>query len=216
MKTALLATLDFESLLTSKKKGIQRKVQIAETAIQILFKHGQIGFSYDQIAEAGRFQRPLIYTYFPKMNDLMSFCSGLIRYRYQVFVINKISEIEMHQSHLDAYADAALSWQDVYPKDVAVWLLFYHNCGVDTHIANFNRGLVDMGTQRIAAILEGSIYKKQSHLLPKDCMDVARCIQILITGGVVSRASENRTKQQWDKEKEIIIKTILALGKGPR
>ncbi len=214
MEHEIFAKLDFESLIESSKKGVRRQVQIAEAAISLLYCHGQEGFSYDLVAKKCKIKRPLIYKYFPTSTALFTFCSGLIRYRYQSYVVDEISKENTNLKRLEAYVFSALSWQDVFPKDVCVWLLFYHTCSLNNSLANFNRGLVDMGTQRIAAILEGGIYRGEFELKPNDCMAIARSAQILITGGIVSRASENSMTEAWNSEKQLLLKTILTLVKS--
>lgn len=213
MKNALLTKVDYAALLKSPKKGLRRQVQIAEATIDLLHRDGLTEFSYDHLAKKCQISRGVIYNHFPTLTDLLLFTCGMIRFRYQSLVIEKVSSQKTPERMLRAYAEAALSWVDVEPKHATIWLLFFHQCCVSSEIAQHNRQWVDIGTQRIAAILEAGIKSGCLGIEARECVSVARQVQLLVTGGLISSATEKRTPQEHRAERDMIINVIMELAR---
>jgi AcrR family transcriptional regulator len=212
MSNVFFAKVDFESLVKSKKKGVTRMMQITDSAIELIYKEGLENFSYEKLSKTCGISRSLIYLYFPNLSDFLIFMSTYIRYKYQVFVISKMQDKSNDTELLRAYVSGALQWVDVTPIDVAIWMIYFHKCAVLPKLAEHHSQLVDIGKQRIQAILNSGIEKGHFDLSPNKTEQIARTIQLLITGFIVSRVSEKRTKQEWDHELNLVVQTCMDMA----
>jgi AcrR family transcriptional regulator len=200
MKTDIFAKIDFNSLVQDKKKSSRRLLQITEGAIDLIYKGGLESFSFEKLSKKCDIARSLIYHYFPDLNELLIFASSLIRYKHQIFVIDKMQGKTNVIDILRSYIQANLLWIDSSPKDAAIWLIYYHKCAQSSPLANHHSTLVDMGLTRIQSILKTGVEQKVLILSEPDIPIVARGIQVLITGAFVSRASELRSPEEKQKE----------------
>lgn len=212
MESIIYSKIDYSALLKGQKKGLRRQLQIAEFTIDILHRKGLVNFSYDDLAKKCGITRGVIYSYFPRLEDLLLFSCGLIRYRFQTLVVSEVSKAKTPKEMLIAYATQSLRWTELLPKDATVWLLFFHYCTVSAEVASYNREWVDLGTQRIAAILLGGLKHKQFLFPEVQALNLARHIQILVTGGLLSHATESRTAEAWENEKKLLVERVLQIA----
>lgn len=211
MKNVIFTTIDFKALIKDQKKGSRRQIQLAEAAIEIVYSKGIENLSYEALSKKCKIARSLIYHYFPKQDDLLLFSSAFIRYNYQNFVIARMQNQKTIKDTLSAYILSALEWVDSAPKDASVWIIFFHKCTTSIKLADYNSKLVDMGTARISQVLELGIKSGELTLSEGDVGKVARHIQLLITGGLISRATEARSKEYWEVEFKQILNFCLSM-----
>lgn len=209
MDDEIFTKIDFAALLKDSKKGSRRSLQLALNTIDLIHEEGLDGFSFEKLSKRSKIARSLIYHYFPTLTSLLMFSSAYIRFEYQSFVLKKIATQKTPLGILSGYVLAALDWVDVSPKHACVWLIYFHRCALTPELASQNRVLVDMGTQRIQGILNAGISMGEFGLTKNDVPRVARAIQVLITGGLISRATESRSAPYWQNEFHQILQTAL-------
>ena len=207
----IYSTIDLSALVRSTKKGDVRKLQIVDKAINLIFESGIEGFSFETLSKRSKVSRPLLYHYFPDLNDLYLFMATLIRYRYQNHVIEEMKNKILIQDVLRAYIGGALGWFDTSPKEACVWLIYFVQCSRSPEIAAQNQSLVEMGRQRIEQLLSVGLMKGEFRLPPDRVAVIARRIQVLITGQLVSRATEKRSAEAWQLEFKEAIEFSLGL-----
>src|SRR3954470_13461828 len=117
---------DFEAVLKNDSKGNQRQIHIAKAAIDLLTTKGLEGFSFEALAKKSKTHRSLIYHYFPTYSELLLFVSAMIRYNYQKFVLDQMTEAKTAKGILTKYIQSALLWVDEAPKEASVWLLYFN------------------------------------------------------------------------------------------
>lgn len=214
MNSEIFSKYDFSKLLKDPKKGARRRLQIAEASIELIFEGGVQGLTYEALSKKCDIARSLIYHYFPNTTGLLLFTAGYIRYRYQSYVIEQMSLQKTPLNLMKTYIRHALLWADKFPKEASVWLVFFQQCSLSHELANLNRELVDMGIRRIETLLktgkEANDFAIENEAIPF----VARQIQLLITGGLVSRVTEVRDKRFWHEEIDNILILSLKLA-GP-
>jgi AcrR family transcriptional regulator len=206
--------IDFEALLQDSKKSSQRQIQIVESAIDLLHSNGLDNFSYELLSQKCGIARSLVYHYYPTLTELLLFMSALIRYRYQLYVIERMSQETDIQKIFTGYVLSALDWLEAKPKDASVWLLYFHRCTVTEELAEFNRKLVDMGTDRIETMLSSGVKQKKFKIAPRKIPQTARLIQLLITGTLLSKLTEKRTAKQWKEERNLLVETCLSMAQA--
>jgi AcrR family transcriptional regulator len=213
MNIEIFKKIDFRSILKDPNKGFRRKIQIAEATIVLMYKHGLDKFTYDLLAKKCKISRGVIYTYFPKLDDLLMFTCGMIRYQYQNWVVGEIGKHQTPLKILETYILTALKWVEVYPLHASTWLLFFHHCAHEQDFAQFNAELVDQGSQRITAILNLAIKVGEIKLAVEHTPSAARIIQTLITGSLLAHATERRSLLEWESERNLILDTVFRVIK---
>lgn len=211
MSDQIFQTINFEALIKSQKKGDRRKIQIAESVIKLIHRDGLENLSYEKIAQSCKVVRGVIYSYFPTLTDVLLFTCQMIRFRFQNFVILEVRKQSTPRDMLIVYIAQALLWTIEFPNDSTVWLLFFHKCCISPELSKANSQWVDMGIERIVGLIDAGTIKGE-FALPKSLQKaVARQIQLLITGELISLATESRSPQDWQREKEMIIQLSLNL-----
>ncbi|MFN8847965.1 MAG: TetR/AcrR family transcriptional regulator [Bdellovibrionales bacterium] len=211
MDSIIFAKTDFATLLKAPKKGIRRQIQIANSTIELLHEKGLSEFSYEELASKCEISRGVIYSYFPKLENLLLFTSAYIRFQFQSLVIEAVSKCRSPQDMIEAYILSSLSWVDVFPKHGTIWLLFFHQCAVSEQVMKHNSDWVNLGTQRIEAIILGGNKAGIFHFNVENSKWLARHIQLLVTGGLISRATEVRSEEEWILEKKNIVTTAFSV-----
>ena len=182
-----------------------------EVSIDLIFEDGLEALTYEALSKRCGITRSLIYHYFPTTTDLLLFSTGDIRHRYQAFVLQNMASQTTMRDLLTAYIRYALLWVDHFPKDACVWLIFFHRCAVSPPLADHNRILVDMGIKRIEGLLLKGISSQEFTLRPEEVPQAARQIQLLISAGLIARATEKRTPEFWENEFQEILNLSLRL-----
>ncbi|MGE0764662.1 MAG: TetR/AcrR family transcriptional regulator [Bdellovibrionales bacterium] len=203
MKKNLKVKVDIAKLLSADRKGARRQLQIANSAVDLLARDSVANFSFEKLAQSCRVTRTLIYRYYPTFSDLMAFLGALIRHRYQEFVIKRMESQKNPAAIFKAYIGALLDWFEVYPNDAHVWLAYFHQSSVTANLRSKNKEMVDMGAERISQMLQMNAQQK------RDFSSQARCIQFLITGYLVSKATEERTPSEWKRLKTHTLNLCL-------
>lgn len=213
MSKDIFSRLHFEELTLDKKKSSRRKLQIADETIEMIYKDGIENITYENLSKRCNIVRGVIYSYFPTITDLLVFTCLLICYRYQSSVVKSMESKKQSSSDiLKAYVESSLTWAEDAPKDFAAQLIFFYRCHISIKLAKINQQMVDMGTERISNILKVGIESKDFKIPVSDAAKVARQIQLIITGAIVSNSTEVRSKEDWHLERQMLTQLCLKLA----
>lgn len=185
--------------------GERRKRQILEAAFEVLLHKGYDGTSMQDIAQAAKVKRTLVHHYFKTKDEIIDLLVIYVRTHYQNFVVTKMKEQNGAPDTLKTYIEAALMWPIEFPKHIRLWLLFFYWCTFKEKYRIKNSEFVRIGFLRIEALLEEGISAKLFSF-SEPAKLVAKQIQIAITGGVISLATEQLSKKE---QTQIINKIVL-------
>lgn len=171
-------------------KGQKTKAKILKKAIQLMGQMGSFEITFEQLAKASKVTRPLIHHYFPKQQDLFEEAVLIIRKNYQKHVVGRMEIAKTPKEKLIAYLESAMDWTDYYPEHMAVWLLYFAAARLRDHERQINTQLVDIGHDRIQNLINELNPNSKT-----DLFDRAKMIQTLLTGSIVSLATETRDPQ---------------------
>ncbi len=181
-------TLAHQSLAAPPTKGQNRQVQIIEAAIKNFASVGIENTTPAKIAKTCKISRPLVLHYFKDVESIFFVAIKLIRAEFQQLAIEAIEKHKTPTDQLKAYAHSTLDWVEQKPDHVKVWLLFFYYCGLRREYKALNTELVNMGHDRIAALLELGLASKEFKF--KDSQITAKAIQNVITGAVLCAMTE--------------------------
>lgn len=177
---------------TSLSKGENTEFMIIQAAIKIIFEEGLPQFSFERVAKLAGVTRPLVHHYFKTKEILLKKLVLFIRLQYQNYVLENMQKGKNKWEYLELYIEYALRWVLEYPSYASLWLLFYHLSSNHSWAMEQNTEFVQAGAHRIAALLE-ALYQ-EGRLKKKPNTEIARSMQIYITGMAVTLATEARNK----------------------
>lgn len=184
-----LAALYSDILPQAPSRAQSRTLEIIEGAIHCYATLGIDGTTYENIAKASKISRPLIFRYFKDREAIFESAIRYIRTHFQKLAVDAIMAETEPKMQLEAYVLSTFAWVAQYPEHVRTWILFYYSCGTNAKHRALNTDLVKMGHERITAILaEG---KKRGDFNCAKPSQSARAIQMLITGALISAATED-------------------------
>lgn len=189
------------------RKAQQTITDILTGAIAAYSKYGIDQTTYAKIAQEAGVSRPLVIHYFPEYQDLFLNCIQYIRFQMQHFVIGEMKSTEAPEQLLQEYIAASIRWAQVYQQQAQLWLLYYFKCATQKDYKDLNTKIVQVGTQRIVGLCKGI----NSKLSAAQSKLIAKQIQNLITGSIVSSVSENLDGKALSKN---VIKYSLVLIKN--
>jgi AcrR family transcriptional regulator len=166
----------------------RRMLQIIEGAIRNYISLGVENTTYESIAKACKISRPLIQHYFKDKDEVFQMAVKYIRVNYQQYTIQAFRNKNTPQERLAAYVDAAVGWVKAFPAHQRVWNLFYYYCGVDKRLCDLNTELVNIGHDRITALLQEGA--EAGVFAADNLKGRAKQIQVLITGSIVTITTE--------------------------
>jgi AcrR family transcriptional regulator len=185
---AIFKTLLLDSVGGEPTKGQVRQAQILEAAIKNFATVGVENTTPDKIAKTCKISRPLVLHYFKDVEEIFQLAVKVIRAEFQRMAVVAIEKEAKPTGRLKAYVHSSLDWVDLRPLHVKVWLLFFYRCGLREADRKLNSDLVNMGHDRIAALLE--LGKSQGEFHFDDAMATAKMIQNVITGALICRMTE--------------------------
>ncbi len=198
--------------------GQKRMLQIVEGAIQVFLKVGIEQATYAKIALASHVSRPLIQHYFPSKKQIIEASFKYLRSVYLSEVLDnlKTRTIDCKSAKEFLLEYISLNFEFLSTNKNAAYMhvgfLFFHYSGVDSRIKAHNSYFVRQGTERIKGMLERGIADGSFHISSNEVWKIARMIQIVITGALLSCATEvedNVTNIQRD-----VINTCMLLSKA--
>jgi hypothetical protein len=176
----------FEAKLS---KGQERKIQVVETAIEIIAKEGPDSMTYDHLAEKCGVTRQLIIHHFPDRTDLLRWGARFTRAHMQNFAVTRMKAQLTTKGQLRAYIQSTFEWCELNPKYASFWLYYFYQCSNKKEFKKQNSEFVEMGHTRIEALLQQGFKEKAFHC--PNTYGTAKIIQNIITGSLVSYATEN-------------------------
>ncbi len=166
----------------------QRVVQILEAAVRSYASVGLEETTFQKLSADCKVSRPLIHHYFKTKRDVFEAAVKFVRAHLQRQVVEAIQSESEPRAQFRAYVEAHMDWVKNHPDSASVAVLFFYYCAIDPKLRKLNTQLVDMGHERITAMLEVGIRK--GAFARCDAKKKARTIQLVITGIVVSLATE--------------------------
>ncbi|MGZ3745207.1 MAG: TetR/AcrR family transcriptional regulator [Pseudobdellovibrionaceae bacterium] len=197
---ALWLQLNQSPAKISLSKAEMTEFMIIQTTIHIIAEEGLANFTFERISQLTGCTRPLVHHYFKTKEELLKKVVYFVRTHYQQYVVQNLKAGKSSYEVLCRYIEFALRWTLDYPNYTSLWLIFFHLTTNTDWASSQNRELVDIGTQRICELLQN--LQKEGYLKFSPDLQLARSIQIYITGMAVSLATENRGKT----ETEALIK----------
>lgn len=170
-------------------KAQKRQFAIIEAAIKCYASVGVDRTTFDRIAQVGKMSRPIIQHYFKDKHEIFLRAVKYIRANFQQLAVDAILSKTNPKDQLEAYIRCTFDWIEDYSHHMKVWLLYFYYCGFDSELKELNTELVEMGTKRIAALIETG--NEAGIFRSKSPAEHARLIQVNITGALISASTEN-------------------------
>lgn len=170
-------------------KGVRRREQILNSAIQTLAKEGVGGISYENLAQKLKLERAHVKYYFTSKIELLSACFTKIAQTAQGITVATLKDRPTWQSRLHGVADAAFEWARSHPDHLPILLLYYHYCAVDPRLSRSHRQVREEGRTRIEQIILAS---NPPGISKERALQIALELQIFLTGQIMEVASTGR------------------------
>lgn len=186
-----------------------RMIQIIEAAIECFATLGVEESTYAVIAKKARISRPLVHHYFPDFEDLWVLVIKYIRTHYQELVIAEIKSEKSAKDQLRAYIRSALDWTITHPKHFSIWMLFFYRTTYSKTDLELNSELTSLGHERIEGLIRIGIEEKSFKCSNPKL--IAKKIQILITGAIITLGTEKPFISLEEMKQEITKETFKLL-----
>jgi len=173
-------------------KAKRKAYGIIESALQCLARKGFDQVSLEMISREAGVSRPLLKHYFEGIEEIRLFAIKYVRLLFQKFVIDAVEKEQTPERMLAAYVTSCLRWAEVHRTHAIVWLTFLHRCVRHTEFRALNTEAVKVGEARIAAIIRDGMRLGVFSITDPEC--VAKSIQVLVMGAMITSASENFEK----------------------
>ncbi len=200
-------TLWEEFFENSLSKGQERKIQIVEAAIFIIGKEGADVLTYDRLAERCKVTRQLIIHHFPDRTELIRWGARFVRAHMQNFAVTKLKQESSNPGQVIAYVKSTFDWVRAYPNYSGFCLYYYYCCSLKKDFKKLNSELVEMGHQRIEALIIAGVEAKVFRCATPKAS--AKVIQNIITGSLLSFMIED----YGDTKAQLESWTIESVGK---
>ncbi|HVK60604.1 MAG TPA: TetR/AcrR family transcriptional regulator [Bdellovibrionales bacterium] len=177
----------FES--SASKSQIQQ-LRIIEAALESFSKHGIEKTTYTNLAKRCKISRPLIHHYFPTLEDLFLLAAKYVRKTLLNLALEEMTKAKPDsRSQIEAYARGCIRWVKEFPEQNSFWLLYFYQCSLKGLAREENTKLVQAGHERIRMLIE--MGNKEKTWAVSKPVEVAKTVQLLITGTLVSLMSED-------------------------
>jgi AcrR family transcriptional regulator len=199
----------FKTVVT---KAQNQQLRIIEAAIQSFVTGGIQDTSYASIAKSCRISRPLIHHYFPDWSDLIRAAGVYVRSVMQDHAVKATQSAGPKAvDQLEAYIESCFTWIEKYPVHFKFWLLYFYQCGIDAKVRSEHTELVQMGHQRITALLR--LGNERGEWKVKDLVRAAKMIQTSITGNMMVAMTENSDYSLRELNKFVFSQALLIVGR---
>jgi AcrR family transcriptional regulator len=191
----------------------KRKLQVVNAALELFAKRGFDSVSFEDIALKCKVSRPLISHYFKDKTDLFNLVTRYVRILFQKAVVSEMQKENKPESIFKAYIRATLRWNRSEPLHFRIWMLFYSMCSHDSKMRKEHSDLVDLGTDRIIEILKNIPSKQKTS--DEELRVQARLLQIIMTGSLITEASEERTSENPALIQELVFRQCCNIANVP-
>ncbi len=185
----------------SLSKADIRKKEIIEMTAKLGGEYGLEKCSFDFIAKKMKITRPLLNHYFKTRELLFEITAEYVRLTIQEKVIENLKMATSADEMLIIYLKTNLNWINQNPNHLKFWLHYMTMSTHDKSCRKKNTSYVEMGQKRISEIINLGIKDKKIKLLIGDSESIARSIQFLITGFLLSFSTENYSSSEIIKQR---------------
>ncbi len=180
-----------EKISPKLSKGQKTQIKIVKAAIICFAKADFESVSMESISKRAGVSRPLVKHYFSGTDEIFFLCVGQVRSEFQELVIAAMESESSMTEKLMAYVFTTFEWIQKRPQHVRLWMLFLSWCSRNKKAKRLNTNFVDIGHQRITAIIE--IGNKMGEFKISNPEDTARTLQVFLTGILLSLGTEDRS-----------------------
>jgi len=176
-----------------QERGLRTRDALLQAAVQSLVESHIYGLRFAQISKIAKVPQPLIDYHFPSLEALLS---EMVGQQLEKLKTLSVEAIEAHASKprkaLEAYIRVVFQVAQADAGFRAVWSAYYHLTTVNKNFAAFNRGVRQMGHQRITALVSAVAQneKRKNAGSARAANETATCIQGIITGYGFMAAAE--------------------------
>lgn len=191
----------------TEPKARRKAFAILEASVKCYAKKGWERTTIEMIAREVGESRTQIQYYFPKAEELRELAIRYVRLMFQQFAIDKMTNEKSPKAMLEVYLRSCFRWVDQSKTHALLWLSFLHAASSNEKDQNLNTTAVLAGSERLISLVKAGILAEQFHCEdPEGC---AKVIQVLITGAMISYASE--TLPNTKKFEDMIIEKCFCL-----
>jgi AcrR family transcriptional regulator len=170
-------------------RQLRIKLAILEAAIRCFAIHRVGTVNLTRIASEGGTTVKTIRKYFGNISELKNASAAFVRKLMQKFVAGPIAADVVGPEAFDQYYLNCFKWLHQYPEHFNFWLYLFRATRNETDLRRLNSSLVSIGTERISGFLRG--YPPTRNLTAKVQKERARAAQLLLTGAMISQATED-------------------------
>lgn len=192
-------------------KSDVKKRQALALAVEIAAKEGLEACTFDRLSKEMGVTRPLLNHYFKTRENLFQLAADFVRASIQSKVLSQIQDEENPVKIIELYVETNFEWHLKDRKHLDFWLQYLSSSTYDRERRTKNTKFVEMGRKRIEEIVKMGIIQKKFHIGSRKPEEVAKTIQLLITGGVVSISTETLNKDQKEELIEMTKRCALNL-----
>lgn len=201
----------FENVYLKKlSPGSQRKAQtILEAWIDLVSRKKSLHVSLNDLAKELETPSSSLKYYFSGIEELRETAFQYVRVIYQSYVVNSVSEVGLADPYktICSYFDSSVEWPKINPKYTFLWLQFLSLSSKYKTRREFNSKAVEAGFQRLVSLIE---YGQNAGVFQEgSAHHKARLIQILITGLILSEATEESAVIE--NQAEVVKKQCIEL-----
>ena len=170
-------------------RGNRKAFQILEAALKCLAKKGFEALTLEMVAREAGISRPMVNRYFKNLDELRELSIKYVRLLFQKMAVDAVAKETRHDKMLKQYVSACFQWLAVSKTHALVWFAFLHQCMRRPKDRALNTEAVRVGEERIQSLLMAG--KAAGVFRHDDSERVAKQLQIVITGALLSVMSEN-------------------------
>jgi AcrR family transcriptional regulator len=138
--------------------------------------------------EAGA-TRPLLRHYFKDAEEVRDVTIKYILLLFQKVAVDALAKEQTADLMLIAYVESCFYWVKNFRVHSLVWLSFLHRCANQPKLREINTLATSVGEERITALLGKGV--KEGVFSASSLKSPAKAIQTLITGALITAATEN-------------------------
>lgn len=182
--------------------------KIVQAAIVEYGQNGVGSATLADVASRAKISPPLLKYHYPNTKSLMI---EIVNYLVEDLRSEMVAALQKNGTKgygtIESYALSPLLWAKKYPNKISMWMYFYHLAVFDPTFATINRGVRDIGRDRIALVLYQATEKGDIHLEKGVSMEfISMHIQALITASVIMYATESNA--DFEKCRQMLLKSL--------
>lgn len=180
-----------ELFARTPSKSEQTQIKIIETAIRLFAQKGIEATTYTSLSKACRISRPLINHYFSDLDSLFLAAAKYSRATLLRLAQEGINKGVDYPSMIDGYIEGCFRWVAEYRDQCSFWMLYFYQSSRPGEARDENSALVERGHERIKGLILLGRKSGEFQFSAVEADQLAKTIQLLITGGIVSATTED-------------------------